>query len=999
MTPLPSLRRRLLLPLALIGVLLAGSAILLAHVAFSAHLHDQLLARARQLADSLGDAAETITDLDTLQRLVAAQGAAEGVELLVVIADSDPPRIIAATRLGWIGRSPMAVSELGELLDRHDAFDCHGSHGQALCYSAPQAMVIGSGDGDTGLTPGTVLVRIDRTALENNARHTTLALSASIALATLLLLLCSARLHRRRVFEPLNAIRLALEQRAAGARSTRAPVLYDDEIGHVADCLNGMLDRLDAQDEHLQRLARLYAALSETNQTIVRAREPEKLFSEICRITTDFGQLPLAWIGRVDARREYIVVSACHGPDSDYILAQAPIALDPDRPEGFGPPARALLSGQAQISNDTLTDPRTAPWHARARAFGIASTASFPIRSGGQTIAVLSLYARSAHFFDGDVVRLLTETTEDIGFALDNLLAEQARAEAETALRDSELRYRRLFEANPLPLWVYDRDSQTLLAANTAALETFGYGQDDWRQLTLHQLLPADESQSLAEALEHENADSETVWRLQRRDGSTLFAEVHSYPLGFEGRRARLLLIHDISARREAEAKLEFLANHDALTGLPNRVLLNDRLRQTINIAHRHGTRVGVLFLDLDRFKVVNDSLGHAVGDRLLQHVAQRLRSCLRAGDTVSRLGGDEFVVILNEIGEPEQAGRVAEKILAQIAQPLMLEERELHISLSLGIALFPDDGSDADTLLRHADLAMYLAKEAGRSDYRFFTADLNARALERLSFEGGLRAALEHGEFVLHYQPQVAIADGELIGFEALVRWQHPQLGLVPPNRFIPIAEDSGLIVALGEWVIEAACRQNRDWQRQGLPHVPIAVNLSAVQFRHRALLATVAGALAESGLAADCLELELTESILMQADRVTLDTVSYLKELGVQLSIDDFGTGYSSLGYLKRFPVDKLKIDQSFVRGLDAADDVIVTTIIGLAHNLGLGVIAEGVETAEQARLLLELGCGEAQGYHFGRPLPATEARGVLLHENERRQLSASRLPLTRH
>jgi diguanylate cyclase (GGDEF)-like protein/PAS domain S-box-containing protein len=438
---------------------------------------------------------------------------------------------------------------------------------------------------------------------------------------------------------------------------------------------------------------------------------------------------------------------------------------------------------------------------------------------------------------------------------------------------------------------------------------------------------------------------------------------------------ARLLL--EIAERRHAEQQIEFLAYHDPLTGLPNRLLLQDRMQQAMAHAQRTTTRLALLFLDLDNFKKINDSLGHATGDALLKEVASRLRECVRDADTISRQGGDEFVILLSDLLDPDAAVPVLTNIMERLQEPFYADGTELSTSVSIGAALFPQDGPDFETLRKKADMAMYRAKEAGRNTYRFFNEEMNTEAVEHLVIRNGLRRALERGEFTLHYQPQIDLASAAVIGAEALIRWNHPEFGLVPPGRFIPIAEDSGLIVPIGEWVIHEACRQAMAWKTSGLPDLTIAVNLSAVQFRRSQVEQTVISALQQSGLDPSLLELELTESILIQNVEQVLATVKRLKLLGVKLSIDDFGTGYSSLSYLKRFDIDKLKIDQSFIRDLatDPDDAAIVRAIIQMAHSLNLKTIAEGVENPGMLQRLRIFRCDEAQGYHFARPMPADE------------------------
>ncbi len=437
----------------------------------------------------------------------------------------------------------------------------------------------------------------------------------------------------------------------------------------------------------------------------------------------------------------------------------------------------------------------------------------------------------------------------------------------------------------------------------------------------------------------------------------------------------------DLTEAKLAEDRIRDLAYFDPLTGLPNRSLLQDRATQALAIAERDGHKAAVIFIDLDNFKTVNDSLGHSAGDTLLQSVAGRIRALVGEADTASHIGGDDFVVMLPET-DAEGAAHVANKFMAALGEPYRVGERSITVTPSLGIAVYPQDGTDFESLMQHADTALNDAKQAGRNCYRFFTHAMNAAALERLELGNNLRRALAAGEFLLHYQPQVDIGSGRLVGMEALIRWNDPAAGLIPPMRFIPVAEESGLIVPIGEWVLEEACRQCRRWQDAGLPGVPVAVNLSGAQFRHGDIQDKVAAALAHSGLAPRFLELELTEGVVMEHTEGTLSTLGALKALGVQLSIDDFGTGYSSLAYLKRFPLDKLKIDQSFVRNIteDANDLAIASAVIGMGHSLNLRVVAEGVERQEQLDTLHRQGCDDAQGYLFARPMPAADMEAYL-------------------
>jgi diguanylate cyclase (GGDEF)-like protein len=438
-----------------------------------------------------------------------------------------------------------------------------------------------------------------------------------------------------------------------------------------------------------------------------------------------------------------------------------------------------------------------------------------------------------------------------------------------------------------------------------------------------------------------------------------------------------VMVFRDMSTARALSHRMSYLAQHDSLTDLPNRGLLHDRLDHAISLAHRRRRKMAVLFLDIDRFKHVNDSLGHEIGDRLLQSVARRLLSCVRRSDTVSRQGGDEFVILLSEVTQAQDAAVSAEKMLQALNATHCIDERELHVTGSIGIVVYPDDGTQADVLLKHADFAMYHAKEQGRNNYQFFEPNLNVRALERQVLESGLRRAIDSQELVLHYQPKVNLQSGGIVGAEAFVRWRHPERGLILPAQFVPIAEACGTIVPIGRWVLREACRQARAWQIAGIAPIRIAINVSAGELRDRDFVRCVRQILDETGLAPRDLELELRETVLMQDARFAMDVLSALKELNVQLALDDFGTGYSSLSNLKHFPIDILKIDQSFVRELttDADASSIVSAVIGMGKNLGMQVVAEGVESREQLACLQQLACPLGQGFYFSEPLSAAE------------------------
>jgi diguanylate cyclase (GGDEF)-like protein/PAS domain S-box-containing protein len=462
---------------------------------------------------------------------------------------------------------------------------------------------------------------------------------------------------------------------------------------------------------------------------------------------------------------------------------------------------------------------------------------------------------------------------------------------------------------------------------------------------------------------------------LLRRDGFETPIEDSVAPIhDREGKpTGAVIVFRDVSKARAMAAEMTHSAQHDFLTGLPNRMLLNDRVNQAITLAPRHSKKVAVLFLDLDGFKHINDSLGHPIGDKLLQSIAKRLVDCVRSSDTVSRQGGDEFVVLLSEMEQSEDAAISAMRLLQAVAEAHTIDQHDLHVTTSIGVSVFPDDGMDAETLIKNADTAMYQAKENGRQSYQFFKSPMNVRAVERQSIEENLRRALEQQEFALHFQPKINLKTGKISGAEALIRWTHPVRGPVSPAQFIPVAEDCGLILPIGQWVLREACKQARAWVEAGLPLATMAVNISSMEFRDENFLQSVFTTLSETGLDPRSLELELTESVLMKRAESAASVLKTLREKGVQIAVDDFGTGYSSLSYLRKFPIDALKIDQSFVRQITTTPDdtSIVTAVISMGRSLKLRVVAEGVETHEELVFLQARLCDEAQGYYFSRPV----------------------------
>lgn len=556
--------------------------------------------------------------------------------------------------------------------------------------------------------------------------------------------------------------------------------------------------------------------------------------------------------------------------------------------------------------------------------------------------------------------------------------------ELEAGLREAEELYRKLVELSPDAIYLLHQGR--IAFSNDAGLRLAGVDSHD--QLSgknfIDLICPGDRK-SIAATL-HSLVRSEqsvsAVGKISQLDGSTVDIELAATPFSDHIRQDTLLVVRDIADRKNAEQKIYHLAHHDPLTGLANRMLFKERLEHAIAQAHRTGKSLAVLFIDLDHFKVVNDTAGHNAGDQVLRECAQRLQSCLRDSDTVARTGGDEFLVLIESASDPLHVPSVAQKLLTAMERPFHAGAKEYAVGASIGISTYPADGLQVETLVKNADIAMYRAKAEGRGRFRYYSAAMAAQSMERYAMEAALRHALERGEMELYFQPKVSLRDGRTSGAEALIRWNHPDHGLLLPYRFIPLAEDMGLIAEIGLWAIGETCRHCRNWQQEGLPAVRIAVNLAYSQFTDDSFCSKVHHLLRDAGLAPDSLELELTETMVMKNAERLMDTLHQLKRIGVHLSVDDFGTGYSSLAYLKRLPVDSVKVDRSFIKDLpgDSEDVAITHAVLALVHSLKRSVVAEGVETREQFKFLLENGCEEGQGFYFSPALPASEFRRFL-------------------
>jgi len=740
----------------------------------------------------------------------------------------------------------------------------------------------------------------------------------------------------------------------------------------------------------LERLTKLYAALSQCNQAIVRSRNEAELFPQVCRDAVQFGAMRMAWIGMKDEATQMIKPVAAFGSGVEY-LDGIEISATADALIGRGPTGTAIREDRPVWCQDFQHDPDTAPWHERSAKVGWRSCASLPLHCKGSAVGAFVLYSEEVNAFDEAARNLLLEMAMDISFALDNFVREAESRRAAVALQLSEQHFRAYFDRAMVGM-VSTSPGKEWLEVNDAMCEMLGYSREELMEMTWAELThPDDLAANLIQydRIRYGEINEYSIEnRFVRKDGTIV--HVRRSPRAVRKADGSLdyivAWVDDITLRKRDEEHIQRLAHFDLLTGLPNRALFTDRISHALNMAQRSNSQLAVIFLDLDHFKNVNDNLGHRIGDALLIEIAKRLKSALREEDTVSRLGGDEFILLLPG-NNADGAAHVAEKLLETVAQLCRIEQHELVVTPSIGIAMYPNDGEDFETLSQCADVAMYRAKHDGRNNYKFFTSEMQTHSARTLQLESALRHALVRGELSLNFQPQISMQDGRIIGVEALLRWQHPGLGMVSPAEFIPIAESSGQILQIGEWVLRTAVQQMKSWMDGGMAPMIIAVNLSAVQFRHPNLPEMVTQILDSVKLPAQYLELELTEGVAMHDPLGAIAMMDNLHERGIRMSIDDFGTGYSSLSYLKRFKVYKLKIDQSFVRDItdDPEDKAIVSAIISLASSLGLQTIAEGVETEGQLAYLREQGCNEVQGYYFSKPLSAEQFEAFMVAKSQ--------------
>jgi diguanylate cyclase (GGDEF)-like protein/PAS domain S-box-containing protein len=804
-----------------------------------------------------------------------------------------------------------------------------------------------------GETIGTIYIESDLQPLYARLREYIIADFATALLTLLLALLIAPRLQR-----PISRPLIQLTQTAeaisqAADYAIRADLPSGDEFGMLGSAFNDMLDQIETRNlelslhrEHLEEeVASRTAELLAASAQLKLQAEALNAASNSILITDLNGNI--VWSNPA--------FSKSSGYSADEVLGknQALLSSGEQDTELYAQMWATISSGetwQGEILNRRKND-------------GLYT----------EEVTVTPVSSQS-----GEITNFVA-IKQDI----------TARKLAEQALSEAEEKYRTIFEDAVIGIFQIDPAGRPV-SINRALAQMHGYDSPDEflaevSDVTRQIFVEPNRLFSLTREVQKNGIVQGAELEIYRRDRTKRWVIANMRAERDSGGNIVLYegTVEDITERKVAEERVQFLAYYDALTGLPNRTLLEDRIAIALAGARRREERVAFLFLDLDRFKIVNDTLGHSVGDILLQEVAERLKKWVREQDTFARVGGDEFVIMLPGIESALDVSAAAERLVGLICAGFSIQGHSLNVTCSVGISMFPENGKDGETLVKHADAAMYCAKQKGPNNIEFFTENLNVQMVERLRLESGLRQAIERNEFSLVYQPQMDIATGGIVGVEALLRWQHSELGLVPPDKFISIAENSGLIVPIGEWVLRTACAQARKWQDEGLPAVPIAVNVSAVQFRQDGFRDLIKNVLRETGLAPQYLELELTESLLLTNADVMFSVLRELNEMGLKLAIDDFGTGYSSLSYLKQFPVKKLKIDGSFIRNvaLNPSDAAITTAIIGMAKSLGLKVIAEGVENEAQMSFLREHLCDEIQGYYFSRPLTATELVDKLL------------------
>ncbi len=699
---------------------------------------------------------------------------------------------------------------------------------------------------------------------------------------------------------------------------------------------------------------------------------PEEIFDRITRLASHLLHVPIALISLIDANRQWF---------------KSKVGLETvETPHDISFCGHAVLQTTPFIINDALEDPRFADNPLVIGPPYIRFYGGIPIVSIEQhaigVLCVIDYHPRVLNTHELAILVDLARMAEDLFQRRQLAMASNSILET---LRESEERYRQLIERSPDAFLIHDGETIEFINQAGIRLLSAEHNEHIIGRPMVDIVAPEYRNilrQHITQALQssHPNSPYELKWI--RLDGTLLDVEVFTQCVTIHGRRVIQVIARDNTLRKQYREELEQLATQDVLTGLPNRAVLMDRLEQGIARWGRNHQEAIIAFLNLDHFKHINDTFGHSMGDHVLTTIAKVLLRSVRQNDTVARVGSDEFILILDTLEEEDEPNIVLQRLFTSICQPFLALTQEMTVSCSIGYCHYPTDGTTADALLNAADTAMYRAKALGRSTISAYSADMQNQVTERMTLESRLRLAVRQNELVLHYQPKVNLKTGKIVGLEALVRWQHPEMGLISPMRFIPVAEEAGLIVPMGEWILRTACEQALTWQREGIAHIPVAVNLSARQFLQHDIVTRIKDIIETTGLAPHFLELELTESLSMDSPEKSIAVLIALKELGITLTLDDFGTGYSNLSYLKRFPLNKLKVDQSFVRDITQSNEAqaISQAIIALAHSLHLTVVAEGVETQEQLMLLTHYQCDEMQGYFFSKPLPVAQCTALL-------------------
>ncbi len=822
-----------------------------------------------------------------------------------------------------------------------------------------------------------------------------------IVFAALTVLIAAILLARRLTRRLHHLLRVAAEVET-GNLEVRADIPGTDEVGILAHGFNQMLDVLSNSERQRERINHLYAAWTQSADVIVRESDEVKLLTEVCRIIASHVAFKLVWVG-ITGQDGWVQTIAASHAESTY-LKNIKISVDETLPEGRGPVGTAIREGVPKIFNNFLNEPCTLPWQPMAIAENINAVAAFPLMRGGCCIGAIAVYSAEQDYFTPDLIALMRGLTDDLSYALEHNDREKLRLKAEHELRIAAA----AFESQE-GILVTDADNN-ILRVNKSFTELTGYSADEVigkpASILRSDRQDPDFYAAMWECINRDKYWQGEIWN--KRKNGTVYPEwlCITAITNPEGEVTNYVgTFTDISQRKADEERIKDLAYYDSLTKLPNRTLLFDRLNLALNASHRNKTHGALMFLDLDNFKTLNDTLGHDRGDQLLIEVGRRLQSCVRDVDTVARLGGDEFVIMLECLDEEEidaaiHAHAVAEKVRSNLAEFYLLKSNrdnklqpfiEHYSTGSIGFVLFMGHETSSEELLKRADLAMYQAKQAGRNVIRAFVPEMQESLNLRTSLENDLRNALDRNELTLHYQVQVD-ASGKPVGAEALLRWNQAERGLVSPAEFIPLAEETGLILSIGLWILRRGCETLVDWARYPeTRELKLAVNISSRQLSQTDFVTQVQTILVETGANPVLLKLEITESIILDNVEDTIAKMHAIRDLGVNFSMDDFGTGYSSLSYLQRLPLEQLKIDQSFVKNMtfNNHDSAIIRTILALGKNLGLNVIAEGVETEEQRGYLTNYGCQIFQGYLFGRPVTAEQFKQSLLVEHAKNSL----------